>query len=165
MSTVPVSENMDPWEHLRYFLGEWKGEGTGKPGVSKSDRKYDLILKDSFIRVENRSVYPAQEKNPDGEIHEDLGFFSFDKNREMYVFREFHVEGYVNQYVIEEWDKEEGVIVLSSEAIENISPGWRARTTYEILSDNKFRETFDLSGPGKDWACYITNDFERVAEE
>jgi hypothetical protein len=47
-------------------------------------------------------------------------------------------------------------------AIDNIAPGWRARTTYEILSDDEFRETFDLAGPGKEFGCYITNQFRRA---
>ena len=46
------------------------------------------------------------EKNPEGEIHEDLGLLSYDEAREIYVLREFHVEGYMNQYVVESWDLE-----------------------------------------------------------
>ncbi len=50
---------------------------------------------------------------------------------------------------------------MSSEDIENIPPGWRARTTTKILSHDKFRETFDLAGPEDDWSCIITNEFRR----
>jgi hypothetical protein len=82
--------------------------------------------------------------------------------RETDILREFHVEGYVNQFVLESWDRDGGILKLATETIENLAPGWQARTTYEILNDNEFRETFDLAGPGKDWACYITNDFKRV---
>ena len=72
------------------------------------------------------------------------------------------MEGYVNQYVVQSWDQEAGILVMATEAIENIPSGWRARITYEILGEDEFRETFDLAGPGKDWACYIINDFKRV---
>ena len=50
---------------------------------------------------------------------------------------------------------------MTSEAIENIAPGWRARTTYKILGDDEFREEFDLAGPGKDWERYSATDFKR----
>jgi len=45
-----------------------------------------------------------------------------------------------------------------------MAPGWRARTTYEILGENEFRETFDLAGPEKEWSCFITNEFKRVLQ-
>ena len=162
MPNEPSSESEDPWSRFRYFLGEWRGTGTGQPGIGQAERTYHLILNDRFIQVRNRSFYEPQENNPEGEVHEDLGLFSYDKTREKHVLREFHVEGYVNQDVVESWDQEAGILVMATEAIENISPGWRARITYEILSENAFRETFDLAGPGKDWACYIINDFKRV---
>ena len=50
---------------------------------------------------------------------------SFDKGRKRFVYRQFHVEGFVNQYVLEA-EGEEGVRVFVSEAIENIPGGWRA---------------------------------------
>lgn len=161
MTPEPSSESQDPWTPFRYFLFEWRGTGTGRPGTSQVERSYRLVLQDQFIEVYNRSVYEPQESNPEGEVHEDLGIFSYDKAREKYVLREFHVEGYVNQYVAEKWDQEGRVLVMTTEAIENIPPGWRARTTYEILSDDEFRETFELAGPGKLWACYITLDLKR----
>lgn len=152
----------DKWETLRYFLGSWEGQGSGKPGNSRCERSYELVLNDQFIRVTSRSVYPPQELNPEGEIHDEIGFFSYDGVREKFVFREFHVEGYVNQYTFEPQWKDDRTLEMVSEAIENFNPGWRARTTYEILSENVFRETFDLSGPGREWACFITNEMKRV---
>ena len=106
-------------------------------------------------------MYEPQERNPEGEIHEEIGYFSYDKNRQKHVLREFHVEGFVNQYVLEEWDPDRQRIVFRTEAIENIPSSWQARTTYEILGENNFRETFDLAGHGKPMSCYITNEFER----
>ncbi|NIM94546.1 MAG: hypothetical protein GTO18_12670 [Anaerolineales bacterium] len=88
---------------------------------------------------------------------------SFDKGRSQYILREFHVEGFVNQYVLEQVSEEGRIFTFVTEAIENISPGWRARTTIEILSEDTFRETFDLTGPEKGWDCYITNEFRRVS--
>lgn len=59
------------------------------------------MLNSQFIRVQNRSEYPPQEKNPKGEVHEDEGFISYDRARQRLVLRQFHVEGFVNQYVQE----------------------------------------------------------------
>jgi len=161
MADPKGSAGADPWGPFRYFLGEWSGSGKGEPGISRADRDYSLVLHERFIQIRNRAVYEPQEANPDGEVHEDLGLLGFDKLRGKYVLREFHVEGFVNQYLIDTTNSESGKIVMVSEAIENIAPGWRARTTYEILSDDEFREEFDLAGPGKEWERYSATDFKR----
>lgn len=151
------ADSYDVWEQLRYFLGSWTGTGTGKPGVSSTIRTYSLVLADQFIEVRSQSTYAPQENNPSGEVHEELGLISYDKGRSRYVLREFHVEGYVNQYVLEPPAEGDQTLVFVTEAIENIPPGWRARTTLEILTEDSFRETFELAGPGRGWACYITS--------
>ena len=156
-----ANKTADPWETFRYFLGQWRGIGSGNPGESQVEREYKLVLNEQFIQIINRSVYEPQERNPDGEVHEDIGFLSFDRSRQRYILREFHVEGYVNQYLLEDGDTARQTLVLRTEAIENIPPGWQARTTYGILGENEFRETFDLAGPGQELSCYITNEFKR----
>jgi hypothetical protein len=41
-------------------------------------------------------------------------------------------------------------MVFVSEAIENVSPGWRARETYLFVNENECIERFGLAEPGKD---------------
>jgi hypothetical protein len=142
-------------------LGTWNGTASGKVGTGSVERTYSLTLENQFIEVRNRSVYPPQVANPTGEIHEDLGFISYDKGRSLYVMREFHNEGYVNQYILEPPTDGSDALVFVTESIENISAGWHARTTLEVLSEDSFRETFDLAGPDQEWACYIMNEFTR----
>ena len=154
-------ETADPWNSFRYFLGRWRGTGSGKPGVSQVKREYSLVLNEQFIQVANISVYEPQEANPEGEVHEDIGYFGYDRSRQIFVFREFHVEGYVIQYLLEQLDPGGQKLVLTSEEIENIPSGWQARTTYEILGEATFIETFDLAGPEQEWICYIVNELTR----
>jgi hypothetical protein len=49
-----------------------------------------------------------------------------------------------------------------SEAIENISPGWRARESYRILGPDEFFETFELAEPGKDFELYTESRLKRA---
>lgn len=161
MATNESPESVHLWGPLRYLLGSWIGTSSGKPGVSTSERSYTLILGDQFIEVKGRSTFEPQEANPSGEVHEELGLISYDKDRSRYVLREFHVEGYVNQYVMEPAPPGGQKLVFATETIENIPPGWQARTTLEILSPDSFRETFELAGPGKPWSCIITSGLQR----
>lgn len=51
------------------LVGKWQGTTEGQPGTGTLTREYRAVLRDRFIEETNRSVYPAQEKNPKGEVH------------------------------------------------------------------------------------------------
>ena len=164
-SAAPTAEQAkaasDPWQPLRGLLGSWEGDAQGEPGSGKCEREYRLTLKDKFVQVTNKSTYPPQEKNPKGEIHEDSGFISYDKAAQKLVMRQFHVEGFVNHYVLDSVSAEGRKLVFVTVAIENIPPGWRGRETYELVSADEFVETFALAEPGKDFATYSETRFRR----
>lgn len=153
----------DPWIPLRYFVGQWRGTSSGEPGNGTAERKYEFALRGRYLRVSNKSVYPPQEKNKNGETHEDAGYFSYDKARKTFMLRQFHVEGFVNTYA-QQVGPDLKQLVFVSEAIENIPAGWRARETYSIISEDEFVERFDLAEPGKDFQTYVESRFRRVRE-
>jgi hypothetical protein len=151
----------DKWEAFKFFIGNWEGTGDGVPGKSTVEREYAFTLNKKFINVLNKAVYPPQEKNPKGEIHDDIGMVSYDSNRKKFVFRQFHVEGFINQYINESISDDGKTIVFITESIENIPNGWRARETYNIINENEFTEIFELSEPGKDFKIYSQSTFKR----
>jgi hypothetical protein len=155
------AQQADPWAPLRPLLGSWEGEARGEPGTGKSEREYRLTLNDRFIHVVAKSTYPPQEKNPKGEAHEDVGFISYDKAAKKLVLRQFHIEGFVNHYVLDNISEDGRTIVFLTAAIENIPAGWRGRETYQIVSDDEFVETFALAEPGKEFATYSETRFRR----
>ncbi len=146
---------------VQLFVGKWQGTSEGQPGTGTLTREYRLVLGDRFIEETNRSVYPAQEKNPNGEVHEHRSFLSFDRARKAVIFRQFHIEGFVNQYVLETPSKP-GMLVFVSEAIENIPKGYRARETYTFIDENEFEELFEIAEPGKEFQVYSKARLKRV---
>lgn len=86
---------------------------------------------------------------------------SFDKSRKNFVLRQFHVEGFVNQYVMTSSSADGKTIVFTSESIENIPAGYRARETYKILGPDEFMEVFEIAEPGKDFEVYSEGHFKR----
>jgi hypothetical protein len=152
-SSAQTEPKPDVLQPLKYFLGSWTGTSQGQPGVGTYAREYRPALRGKFVNVTNRSTYLPQEKNPKGEVHEDWSMFSYDKARQKLVLRQFHVEGFVNQFVAEATGDPK-TLRFVSESIENISPGHRARETYRIISDDEFAETFEIAEPGKDFEIY-----------
>lgn len=120
------------------------------------------MLRGRYVQARNRATYPPQEKNPKGEVHEDLGVFSFDRGRKRIALRQFHAEGFVNQYVGEEEAGGKGTLVFTTEAIENIPPGWRARETYKQLGPDEIEEVFELAEPGKPFEVYSRTRLKRA---
>ena len=154
-----TQQSSDDWKPLKFLIGKWEGTSNGHPGAAKVTRQYQFVLNNKYIQVRNTSTYDPQPKNPKGEVHQDWGMISYDKSRNQFVFRQFHVEGFVNQYISSTSTPK--TIVFTSESIENIPAGFRARETYEVLNENEFTEKFELAEPGKEFVVYSEGRFKR----
>jgi hypothetical protein len=164
-SAQEPSSPTDVWAPLRFFVGSWKGGGEGTPGTGTGEEAFVFILRGTYLQVRNKAVFDPQAKNPTGEVHEDWGVFSYDKARKTFVLRSFHVEGFVNEYVLENPATDAKTFVFVSESIENIPAGVRARLTYRILDRDTFEQTFDLARPGQEFTCYSKGIMKRQKGE
>ena len=162
LSFSQVTKQDSLWAPFRWFAGEWTGDSEGQPGKGKYERIYEVIFNKKFIEVKNKSTYPPTQENPKGEVHEDHGFISYDRARKTFVLRQFHTEGFVNQYRLESISPDSKTIIFISESIENIPAGYRAKETYKINSENEFVEIFELAEPGKEFEVYSKATLKRV---
>ena len=151
------------WQPFEIFAGEWKGKGGGEPGIGEYERTYKFIFNHKFLEIRNKSTYPPSENNPTGEIHEDIGYISYDRKRKCFVLRQFHIEGIVNQYKLESISADGRAIIFVSEAIENFIAGFQARETYQINNENEFIETFELAQPGQPFSMYTSVTLHRTS--
>lgn len=150
------------WNPFIFFTGNWQGEGKAGGAAGKYERTYQFIFNKKFIEVKNKSTYPPTAQKTDAEVHEDLGYISYDKKRKTYVLRQFHIEGFVNQYLLDTISPDGKEIIFITESIENIPSGWRAKETYRLLNENEFTETFELAAPGKEFEVYSTVNMKRI---
>ncbi|HMA53464.1 MAG TPA: hypothetical protein VKT17_03335 [Acidobacteriota bacterium] len=155
----------DVWAPFKFFVGTWKGGGEGTPGAMAGEETFSFILRGTYLQVRNRAVIDPQAKNPAGEVHEDWGVFSYDKARKTFVLRSFHVEGFVNEYVLQDQASDPKTFVFVSESIENIPAGFRARLTYRIIDQDSFEQTFDLAPAGQEFTCYSKGIMRRQKGE
>ena len=160
--TAPAAVVDDPWAQVRFLEGDWTGVAAGEPGVGTVHRSYQFILGYRFLHERNVSAYTPKQPNTPGEVHEHWSFISFDKQRKRLVLRQFHQEGFVNQYVQVAKQSTPRRLVFVSEAFENLDGRWRARETYDVGSADDFTETFERAEPGKDFQLYSKNSFRRA---
>jgi len=141
---------------LSRIVGSWRGTAEGEPGKGTVTRTYMPILAGKFVEERNESRYDS------GEVHHHQGYWSFDRARSRFILRQFHVESFVNQYIAAAPDFADGVLVMNSEAIENIPAGFRARETYRFNGADAFEEIFEIAEPNADFTRYSHNRFTRV---
>ncbi len=162
LSFAQMTKQDNVWLPFKSMIGNWTGASEGQPGKGKYERSYQIVLNKKFIEVKNKSTYPPSKENQKGEVHEDHGFISYDKERKTFVLRQFHIEGFVNQFKIESISSDGKTIVFISESIENIPAGYRAKESYQIVNENEFIETFELAEPGKDFELYAKAILKRI---
>lgn len=159
---APPPAPPDPFAPVRFMVGTWKGESSGQSGNGTSERTYAFELGELFLVSHNTAVFPPQPKNEKGETHRDAGFISYDRMRKLLVFRQFHSEGFVNQYLLDLAAGRADAVVFVTEAIENIAPGWRARESYRKTGPDTMIETFELAGPRQPFEVYSVCKLRRV---
>lgn len=160
LSFGQLSKSDSLWLPLQPLIGQWVGTGEAPEGKGTYERSYTFVLNKKFIELRNKAVYAATKERPKGYVHEDYGYISYDKARKKFVLRQFHSEGFVNQYVLESISSDGKTIVFVTESIENIPLGWRGRETYKVTGET-LTENFELAEPNKDFARYTTAIFTK----
>ncbi len=154
-------KSVDPWLSLRFLEGSWEGQGEGFSGTSKVVQSYEFVLGGNFMYMKTRSVFEPQEKNQDGEVHEDIGFFSYDKSRKTFVLRSFYIEGFVNTYKLDEMSEDARTLIFVTEAVENAPSGTKARLEFERISDDEMEQRFFVAFPEQRFSCFSTNRLKK----
>ncbi len=152
----------DTWAPLRFLEGKWTGTAKGEPGNGVSTREYRFELNDRFLSARNKSVYEPKSPGAKSEVHEDFAMFSYDRALKKFVLRQFHVEGFVNEYTLDFVGEDGKTLDFVTSRIENIAAGWRAKESYRVLSADEILETFSLAAPGKDFQVYSETRLKRV---
>lgn len=144
---------------LEWLLGTWRGTAEGAPGKGEQTRRYELILQGRFIMGTNRTVWQPTEAHGEGEVHEDISLFSWDRGAKRAVLHVFYVERFVAEHVGEQLAP--NVWRFTSERVQNGPPGMRSRETFEHRGD-LLVSRFELASGQKDFALYTTETLRRV---
>ena len=91
----------DPWEPVRFLLGEWRGTAKGEPGEGAVTRSYEFVLGNRFNHERNTSSYAPREAGKDREVHEHWSFISYDRAEKVIRMRQFHQESFVISYRVD----------------------------------------------------------------
>lgn len=160
MSMSVLGQNR--FERFDFLIGNWQGVETGVAGDGIGFRTYNYDLNKNYIVEKNQSSFPKTEKKPMGEVHRDFGVMSYNSNDSSIVFREFHVEGFTNIYLLDKELSTETKFVFITREIENNPGNWIAKSTITKISDTEFIETFEIAMDGKIFKPFLKNHWYKV---
>lgn len=163
--TTLIFAQESKYKKFDFLIGKWKGTGSGfgnEKSVIKSE--FNFVMEGKYIEVINDSKFEPTAKKPNGEHHIDKGFISYNSTRDLFIFRQFHIEGFVIQYILVDSLSSNSKLVFESEEIENFVPGGKARWVISIVDGNAIETTFDVSMPNKGYQCFGENKLKRISK-
>lgn len=141
-----------------FLLGDWVGDGSGKPGEGNGEFTFKKDLRDNILVRKNHTAFPAMNGKPET-IHDDLLIIYLDNSGALSKAIYFDNEGHVIHYVVtlNQTDKS---VVFTSELQKNMP---RFRLTYKALDSNSLDIGFEIAPPNQQdvFTKYITGKAHR----
>jgi len=151
-----------PWITLRSLEGKWEGAIWGKPGKGTSTREFRLELNSHFLSQRNECVFEAKSADAKPAVHEDFSMLSYDASQKKIIWRQFHSEGLVQEYILDSVSEDGKTLDFASSRMDNMTPGFRAKERFRILASGELEATFWLAPPGKNFEVYTQVLLKRV---
>jgi hypothetical protein len=146
---------------LSWLVGEWRGYGKFENRTTYIHRKYSYDLGGMFLIERTLDVFPPPELSTDFEVHQDFVVYYRETRAGALRAKGFFVESYVTSATVSVGGNK-GPIVIETTEIENGPPGMRTRFTLTPLTADRFKETFEIAMPEKEFALVEELVMERI---
>jgi len=146
--TLTFGQQTSAWEKWEWLIGEWKGEGSGKPGQGEGTFSFKFSLDRKILERTSHSEYPATGSKPKI-VHDDLMIIYLDVDGTHAKAIYFDNEGHIINYSVSYSDKS---VVLTSNKMPNMPI---FRLTYTDLGQGAVNTKFEISNDGMKFSTYI----------
>ncbi len=155
LSTAAFAQQSTGWDKWKWLMGEWHGEGDGKPGQGSGTFSFKPDLSEKILVRKSHSEYPATANKPEI-IHDDLMIiypdYSGAPSKAIYFDNEGHTINYSISYT-------GNSIVMTSDKIANVPV---FRLTYSLLDDGSVNTKFEISQDGTTFTTYVEGKSKKV---
>ena len=152
--TTSSTAQTNTWDKCKWLIGDWVGEGSGKPGEGKGWFSLKEDLSGKVLVRKNHSEYPAANGKPET-IHDDLMIIYTDNNgdpsKAVYFDNERHTINYSISYT-------GTTIIFMSDKIPN-APVFRL--TYTAINTDTVDIKFEMSQDGEKFMTYTDGKCSR----
>jgi hypothetical protein len=129
---------------LSYLIGDWTGEGSGKPGEGTGYFSFSYYLDSNIIIRKSHSEYPPSKDRP-SIIHDDLLIIYKESSDSFNKAIYFDNEEHIIHYYVTVSDDNESIIFSGERSVSQPT----FRLTYRIIDDNKVNVIFEYALPEK----------------
>jgi hypothetical protein len=143
--TTPINAQQsktEPWAKWQFLIGEWDGQGTGKPGDGTGGFTLQPDLDGKVLVRKNHANYPASNGRPAFSHNDLMVVYPADKSPNAIYFDN---EGHVINYAVR-FNDSTGAIIFTSEPV---AGAMRFKLTYTPVDKNKVNIKFEIAPPGK----------------
>jgi hypothetical protein len=143
------------WNKCKWLLGDWVGEGSGKPGQGKGSFSLKEDLSGKVLVRKNHSEYPATADKP-AVVHDDLMIIYTDFNGNPSKAIYFDNEGHTINYSITYADN---LITFLSDKIRGVPV---FRLSYALIDNTTVNIKFEMSQDGEKFMTYTEGKCKKV---
>ncbi len=150
-----AAQQKDDWSKFNYLIGEWRGEGSGNPGMGEGSFSFNFDLGKNILVRKNHTIFPATENRP-ASVHDDLLIIyknmKGEADKAIYFDNEKHT---INYSVAASDDK----LIFTSEKIAGVPV---FRLTYSPLGTDKVNIKFEMSQDGQKFMTYLEGNALKI---
>jgi len=152
---VKIDATDTPLTPLLFVVGKWKGRGETPDFKWEEEAEYSLELNGFFIV--QKSVAISDGKT----VHSDIGIFSYDEARKLFVARWFNSEGTV-ELSSGSLSEDESQVSFLMEQGENFPPGVIIRRSYKKVTNDEFILRLEMAQKGEEFSRYVEGHYYRI---
>ncbi len=147
-----------PFSELSFLLGAWSGTAMRGDRVGGRIDRFALELGGNYLVHRGSTVFPAEEGKPE-ETLEEVGYFSYDREKRRYVASYFFSTGVSADYDVAILP--DGGLRLTAPSLTNYEAGARSRLLFSRREDGGLEASLDIAAPGKDFVPYVTGSLKK----
>jgi len=145
------------WSDFDGLVGQWQGSGSDSGGSLQATHTWEWIYGGKFLRLSTELTVLAEDGSR--ETRQNVGYMSYDNDRNAFVFRQFFSAGYVATYDV--LVQEGGKVIDFGERAAESGGGIRARMVITFEGDDSYHQELELAMPREEFATRQTLDMKR----
>jgi hypothetical protein len=147
-----------PFQELGFLLGSWSGTADSGGRVGGRVARFTLEMGGTYLVHRGNVFLAAEDGKPDENIDE-VGYFSYDRERRSYVATYFFSTGVSGVYDVE--FGADGAVRLASRELQNYENGAKARLLLAKRSDTELSLSMDIAPPGRNFVPFVTSTLKK----
>ncbi len=147
-----------PFSELSFLLGAWSGTASRGDRIGGRMDRFALELAGSYLVHRASTVFPAEEGKPE-ESMEEVGYFTYDREKRRYVASYFFSTGVSADYDVAILPG--GSLNLTAPSLTNYEAGARSRLLFTRREDGGLETSLEIAPPGKDFVPYVTGSLKK----